>query len=99
MSNSYEELIKNGSSRLAFPSNGHLVHAEKIIIDNNLTNGEYIYLINEESSGASSADGYCNYILYRKLENGEYYIIFQGMRSQMICGKMTKTDDNKYELI
>ena len=99
MSNSYEELIKNGSSRLAFPSFGHLVYAEEIIIDNNLTNGEYIYLINKKSSGASSADGYCNYILYRTLESGEYYIIYQGMRIQMICGKMTKTDDDKYILV
>jgi hypothetical protein len=100
MSSIYEQLIKdNNPLRLAFPSNGHLVHAEKIIIDNNLTNGEYICLINKESSRVSSTDGYYNYILYRTLENGEYYIIYQGMRSQMICGKMTKTDDDKYILV
>lgn len=99
MSNIYEELIKKGSLRLAFPSNGHLVHAKEIITNNNLLQGEHICLINKESSMPSSTDGYYNYILYRTLESGEYYIIYQGMNSKMICGKMIKNKDNEYELI
>jgi hypothetical protein len=100
MSNSYEQLIKdNNPKRVACPSNGHLVHAKELITNNNLSQGEDIFLINKNSSGASSADGYCNYILYRTLENGEYYIIYQGIGSQMICGKMTKTDDGEYILV
>ena len=99
MSNIYEELIKNGSLRLAFPSNGHLVHAKELITNNNLLQGEHICLINKDSSMPSSTDGYYNYILYRTLESGEYYIIYQGMSSKMICGKMIKNKDNEYELI
>ena len=99
MSNIYEELINNGSLRLATPSNGHLIHAKEIITDNNLLQGEHICLINKDSSMPSSTDGYYNYILYRTLESGYYYIIYQGMNSRMICGKMTKTDDNEYILI
>jgi hypothetical protein len=100
MSNIYEQLIKdNNPLRLATPSSGHLVHAKELITDNNLPNGEYFCLENKESSMPSSTDGYYNYILYRTLENGEYYIIYQGRNSKMICGKMTKTDDGEYILV
>jgi hypothetical protein len=83
--------------RIYTPSNGHLVHAEKIITDNNLLQGEHICLENEDSSMPSSTDGYYNYILYRTLESGEYYIIYQRMNRRMICGKMTK--DGEYILV
>jgi hypothetical protein len=100
MSNIYEQLIKdNNPLRLATPSSGHLVHAEEIITDNDLLQGENICLENKDSSMPSSTDGYYSYILYRTLETGYYYIIYQGMNRRMICGKMTKTDDGEYILV
>ena len=100
MSNIYEQIIKdNNPLRLATPSSGHLVHAKELITDNNLLQGEHICLINKDSSMPSSTDGYYSYILYRTLETGYYYIIYQGMNRLMICGKMTKTDDGEYILV
>ena len=100
MSNIYEQLIKdNNPLRLATPTSGHLDHAKQKITDNNLPQGEYFPLKNKYSSMPSSTDGYYSYILYRTLENGEYYIIYQGRSSRMICGKMTQTEDGEYELV
>jgi hypothetical protein len=96
-----EELIKNDNLfRVAKPCRGHLVHAKEIITNNNLLKGEHKFLENKDSSSLYNniIDKYYTnaYILYRTSESGEYYIIYL---SQMICGKMTKTEDGEYILV